>query len=490
MKKTINANIGGIEFTLNEDAYNALEGYLENLKKYFRETEGTDDIMEDIEARIAEILQERMAKSAIVEIKDVEAVQATIGFPEDFETPDSEEEASGEKTTDGTVYLGKRFFRNPDDKMLGGVCSGISAYFGIDPIWLRLAFVIGTIFYGTGFWIYIVLWIVIPEAKTTTEKMQMRGERVNIDNIKRTVQDEVNNVGERVKSFADEAREWTGKKSTTDPIRNFFNAVGDLLRGIGKAIGKLFLVFIVLLAVVLLGALVISIASGTAVMTFSIPFMQQYIFTNNWHVWLVLAGAVLVVTVPLVWVFLRLFFNQNMSRKARHATNASAIIIWIVAIWMIIPVGIHLGLDFRTKGAVSSTGELPVAPDTLFVSVAQTSSMYYDWHGYQNEKQGRISLSTARFDVMDDTLVLNDIDIRRLATNDTAFSVKTQFIARGKTRSVARSRAAKINYQYEQRGNKLIFDPYFTLGGAPFRAQEVKISIFVPEGKEAVMKIR
>lgn len=490
MKKTINANIGGIEFTLNEDAYNALEAYLENLKKYFRETEGTDDIMEDIEARIAEILQERMAKSAIVEMKDVEAVQATIGFPEDFETPESEEEATDEKTTGGTVYLGKRFFRNPDDKMLGGVCSGISAYFGIDPIWLRLAFVIGTIFYGTGFWIYIVLWIVIPEAKTTTEKMQMRGERVNIDNIKRTVQDEVSNVGERVKGFAEEAREWSGKKSTTDPIRNFFNALGDLIRAIAKGIGKVFLVVILLLAVVLLGALVISIASGTAVMTFSIPFMQEYIFTQPWHVWLVLVGAVLIVLVPLVWIFIRLFFNQNMPKKARHAVNATTIIIWIAAIWMIIPVGINLGLDFRTRGAVSSTSDMTIAPDTLFVSIAQANSLYYDWNGYLNKEQGRIKLHTNRFDVMDDTLVLNDIEIRRLSTNDTNFSIKTQFIARGKTRSVAKDRAARINYQYALNGSKLVFDPYFTLGGAPFRAQKVEVFVFVPEGKAAVMKIR
>jgi hypothetical protein len=179
-----------------------------------------------------------------------------------------------------------------------------------------------------------------------------------------------------------------------------------------------------------------------------------------------------------------------MSKKARNATNVTAIIAWVVAIWMIIPAGLNLGFDFRTKSAVSTTRQLPATADTLFVRIARPANMFLEWDAVVNDTRGRIKLNTANFDVMDDTLVLNDIEIKRYETSDTTFSVKTHFIARGKTIEQAKSRAAKINYSYQLNGEHLVFDPYFTLGGAPYRAQEVKVSVYVPKGKWAVMQLR
>ncbi|WP_308762647.1 PspC domain-containing protein [uncultured Bacteroides sp.] len=203
MKKTLTVNLGGTVYHIDEDAYILLDNYLNNLRYHFRKEEGADEIVRDMEARIAELFDEALRGGLqVITIKEVEEVIARMGKPEELN--DGEEEnasASGEKAY-GTESTGtsRRLFRNPDDRVLGGVVSGLAAYFGWDVTWTRIVFILaGFLIHGL-ILAYLLAWIIIPQARTATEKLQMRGEPINVENIGRTVTDGFEKVNDYVHS--------------------------------------------------------------------------------------------------------------------------------------------------------------------------------------------------------------------------------------------------------------------------------------------------
>ncbi|MEA3343657.1 MAG: PspC domain-containing protein, partial [archaeon] len=153
-----------------------------NSQSVFDISDAPFEIIADIESRIAEILQERMSDTKqVVNITDVDHVTEMMGQPSDFAEED-EPVHEDKKSKERTYYsrTTKRLYRDPENKMIGGVCGGLGAYFNTDPLWFRLLFVALIIFSGVGLLIYIVLWVVVPEAYTTAEKLEMRGEPVNV----------------------------------------------------------------------------------------------------------------------------------------------------------------------------------------------------------------------------------------------------------------------------------------------------------------------
>jgi len=174
MKKVININFQGRVVPIEETAYDILKQYIESLRKYFANEEGKDEIINDIESRIAELFSERLKNgSTCITEADVQAVIAGMGRPEDFEAQDAEttsstggsqqnqySQQSQQSYTYATTSRG-RFYRNADDKIIGGVCSGLANYFNIDPAIIRIIFVL-LFFTGPGFILYIILWVAIP----------------------------------------------------------------------------------------------------------------------------------------------------------------------------------------------------------------------------------------------------------------------------------------------------------------------------------------
>ena len=190
MKKTITVNIGSMVFYIDDDAYEILRKYLSRVKDEFRTMEGGDEIYEDIETRIAELFNEKLGSNRqVISMQEVEEVIATLGQPEDFS------DTSGSKKAGASSgRSGKRMYRDPDNALIGGVCSGLAAYWRVDPTVVRLIFVILAIFGMAGVLIYLILWIVLPEANTVAQKLEMRGEPVNLSSIGAFFRDEFENV--------------------------------------------------------------------------------------------------------------------------------------------------------------------------------------------------------------------------------------------------------------------------------------------------------
>jgi phage shock protein PspC (stress-responsive transcriptional regulator) len=192
MKKTISINLNGMLFNIDEDAYNQLETYLKRIEAHFSGQDESSEIMNDIEARIAELLNERLGggKKA-VSLDDVEEVIKTMGNPDEFGEAGQEDQS---RQHDHYTHRPRRIYRDPDNRVLGGVCGGMGAYMNIDPVIFRIIFVVIFFGLGIGLLIYLVLWIVIPEASTTAQKLEMRGDPVNVSNIGSFIKEEFENV--------------------------------------------------------------------------------------------------------------------------------------------------------------------------------------------------------------------------------------------------------------------------------------------------------
>ena len=189
MKKTMTVNIAGMVYHIDEDAFDMLNQYLARVKDELRSMEGGNEIYEDIEMRIGELFSERLKNNRqVITMDDVEHVITVLGQPGDI----SGNSEKNDHTTYSDTY--RRMYRDPDNRIIGGVCRGLAAYWRIDPTLVRLIFIILAIFGMAGVLIYLILWIILPEAQTVAQKLEMRGERVNLSSMGEFFRQEFENV--------------------------------------------------------------------------------------------------------------------------------------------------------------------------------------------------------------------------------------------------------------------------------------------------------
>ena len=195
MKITVSINLGGYSFNIDEDAYAELKRYLKNLELHFAGEESSSEILSDIETRMAELFRTKITSfKQVINIDDVRQVVSIMGTPEDIS--DGEGPSAGEKFSKPGLH---RMYRDTDHRVIGGVCAGMGAYWDIDPLIIRIIFIALILAGGLGVLIYLILYIVIPEAKTTAQKIEMKGNPVNIHNIKESVKKEFNSVRKNMK---------------------------------------------------------------------------------------------------------------------------------------------------------------------------------------------------------------------------------------------------------------------------------------------------
>ena len=260
MKKTININLAGFVFYIDEDAYETLQKYLNNIRTYLGNTEGREEIIGDIESRIAELFSEKQKQ--VITLVEVNEIIEVMGQPEDYMTEEEFEETTFQQPN-------KRLFRDPDNTVLGGVCSGVGHYLKIDAVWIRLIF-LAMLWSGLSILFYFVLWAIIPKAETTAQKLEMKGKAATLSNIEdyvrkgyENVKDDFKNVdfkgaGEKAKRGASGFFAFLGEL-----ISKSFSALGKILSFIASILGKLLGVIILVITVALIIVLTISFIIGS-----------------------------------------------------------------------------------------------------------------------------------------------------------------------------------------------------------------------------------
>ena len=297
MNKTIDINLAGIFFHIDEKAYALLKKYLDALRNTFAKTTGKEEILADIEARIAELLRDRKStKEQVIEIEDIEAIIAILGQPEDYVISGEDEEAPRQSNS-------KKLFRDTEDSYVGGVASGLAHYFGLDVGWLRIIWVLMFFFSGGSFLvIYILFWVLTPEAITTAEKLQMKGEPVTVGNIEKKIKEEANAIADKVKNVYYNKAESTLKKKSKSFFDNFASLILSLIKLAGKLIG-LFLIIISSLSLfsITLGFIVTNIVGWITEMPFN--FIDTALF-QNLPFWILSILALCGVGIPMLFLLM------------------------------------------------------------------------------------------------------------------------------------------------------------------------------------------
>ena len=330
MKKTITVNLSGRVFTMDEDAYRLLDNYLSNLRIYFRKEEGSSEIIADFEARIEELFSEKTRLGyEVITIEHVEEVIARVGKPDDFaEKEEAKEEAKEEKQAHFTEVkdVKKKFYRNVEDKMFGGVCSGIAAYFGWDVIVVRIISIV--LLFATSLWIglfYLIAWIVFPVARTAEQKLQMRGKPITVENIGKTVAAEA---------------EPAVRSERNGCLTGFVDLCVGLMKvfliGLGFLIGLpllfAFIIVIIVLVAVLFGA---GAVSGEI-----FGFIPSFIAVNNPV--LATTAFLLVVGIPIVALIYALIAHFAKLNPINSAVRWIFLLIWILALVLFLSSGFRI----------------------------------------------------------------------------------------------------------------------------------------------------
>lgn len=572
MKKNISINISGIIFHIEEDGFETLKNYLDSINKYFSSYEDSDEIIADIEGRIAEIFLEKLQDgNQVVSVDDVTALIKTMGSISDFEAIEEDDDleptqkakankASSEKKTSesqnksnakqankfyrdlqrkvlggvasgianyfnldplwirviilfivfglfylaplgGVVILGyfimwiitpgsdtleedkklKKLYRDPDDRVIGGVSAGLAKYFNTSSINIRIIFIVLTVIFGTGIIAYIILWIITPKANSLTDKMQMKGEPVTLSNID-------SNIKKSKEPAFGERSEGTFTRILLFPFR--------LLGRIFSSLGRLFaplLLFLVAFVRVITGLIISTTAISVIVSILAVGGVLFGLYNGEWWMWdtdlTYLPIDIFRATVPgigILFLLIALFIPflylliAGITVIAKRRVMSSAVGWSILGIWFISLLGAASTLpnfvrDFREEGIYRVSEDVALEADTLLISVNEIRSGLFNNSNFRwnNRDWNNDSHYTSDF---------TDLDIQVSANNQ--FKVEKRFRARGSSFEDAEKNAQNLIYNYSIEGNQITFDSELTFEkGVEFRAQEVDVTFYIPEGQ-------
>ena len=580
MKKIININLSGRVIPIEDTAYEKLQAYIESLRRYFINEEGRDEIINDIESRIAELMNEKIRKGAsAITDADVDEIAASMGRPEDFEAEIADETTTGQSQQEsgeshtyakrprgrlyrdrndkfiGGVcaglanylnvdpamvrilfalfilggglglllyillwiflpeapleeYSGKRLYRNPDDRIIGGVAGGLAAYFNIKPSTLRIIFAaplvfsiflgfirgftwhydfdfVPNIFFGSisGTFIlaYIILWAVIPEARSPYEKMEMRGEKVDVNTIRQNMKERMKEWGDEVKESAQKmgsrAKEFANTKG-----KAFASEVGETARrggrGLGHAIGVLFKVFFLFIAG--------TIAFGLFVAVIAMIFggiawwpINNFLWTSNWQQAYAWGTLIFFLFVPLVafitWIIRRMIRVRSRSGYLGWTFGGLWVIGWVCAVLF----SVSMSRDFSVYDNHLTTIETAQPANNRMIVVVSEPELSY------TGRFSWIDADSEGWDLTDDTARLSSVRFNIRKSADDQYHVLLRKYSFGRTEDEALDRAEKIQYHLTSKDSVLDLGSGYAFDkGSKFRGQNVEIEILVPVGKK------
>lgn len=482
MNKTVNINLAGTSFYIDEDAYGKLSRYLAAIRKSLKETEGSEEIMQDIEARIAELFSEKTGLSSrVVTLTELDEVIAVMGQPEDYEVDDEIFEdvpPSSKHQRSQPSAMHRQLFRDVDNKYIGGVSSGLGHYLGIDAIWIRLLWVLLVLAgMGSPILIYILLWILVPAALTTSDKLKMMGEPINISNIERKFKEGFDNVADRVKSVDYDKY---GNKIKTGTSQ-FFDSLGEVIITLFKDFAKLIGVVIIIVSLITLISLVIGFFTVGSMGFWGNNEWAEHIAmvdTTNAPIWLWALLIVFAVGIPFFALFvlgLKLLITNLKSTSP--TVKIVLIVVWALSIIGLAVLGIKQATEIAYDGNYIQEQELGIRPtDTLRIEMRSDTQF-----SHQIGRNSGLEIKYTR----DDTRVIysKDIRIEIKPSKEQTGRIIIEKTAGGNTILNAKKRAEAIEYHYSFDGNNLMLDGFFITDPAnKFRDQQVEITVYVPEG--------
>lgn len=595
MKKIININLSGRVIPIEDSAYESLQRYIESLRRYFANEEGRDEIINDIESRIAELMNDKVRKgAAAITDTDVEEIIHAMGRVEDFEQEDAEALGATTAATSGSQertysqsteskyfsgrlyrdasdkmiggvcsglanylnvdpaivrllfaiitfggfgmgfliyilmwiilpakdlneYTGKRLFRNPDDRIVAGVAGGLGAYFNIRPTTIRLIllapvlinifFVILRIIFtpfhqygnfpvsiatgsitGTFILAYVILWIVLPMARTPYDKMEMRGEKVDVNRIKQNVQEGMSDFKARMQAWGEEVK--TSAQDLGERARTFANTRGKefagevqqvarpAANGLAHAIGVILRVFLLIvagsIAFGLFIALIVLIFGGIAWWP-----VNNFLWSSNWQKVLAFSTLLLFIAVPVIAFFTWLIRRLLQVRTRNHYLGLTFVSLWIIGVISAVAFGASVASDIRSYERVAT--DVPVAQplhNKMIVAVSEPE-IHFTGNAWWMDN------NNSGFDVNSDTMRYNNVKLRVVKSDDSAYHTTIYKYSAGSNAAEARERAQQTQFSVFSQDSVLNIGSGLAISkNAKFRGQGVILEIQVPVGKQ------
>jgi len=490
MKKTFTINISGSVFHIDEDAYQKLQNYLHMLTVHFGSDADGREILQDIEARIAELFTKKMdtEEKDVVNDEWVDEVIARMGKPEDFleaEGEEIDEECKTKDSDQNQSRVKRRMYRDPDHRVLAGVCSGMGAYFNIDPVILRVIFAI--LFFvtsGTWFIVYVVLWIAVPKAKTTAQRLEMRGQEATVSNIEKSIKEEVKEVQESYNRFRSSDSYNKGREHVSRFGEIVYNVLKVFLKVLGVVLGAL----MILVGFLGLLGFLISMMVGHSVMSSApwighwggqvvVPEMAHFFIAPTSITILMIALAFLV-AIPLLavlYIGTKIVFRYKSNNKIIFLSSLG---VWLVALITIIVVSVSQLDDYKERTTVSRN---------VVLHEQNFHTLYLKMNDDNYHASFKSSLDLDRMKVVDangEAMLLGRprFDVEKSNTDDFVLIVRKK--SRGGSVEEAGQKVQEIVYNFNQKDSTLYFDPYYTLlEGKRWLGQEVDLTLKVPEGK-------
>lgn len=465
MNKTVSIHLQGIPFIFEEQAFERLNTYLQQLKQVLQKEEGSDEILQDIELRMVELLQQQLTPfKQVVELSVIEQIIEKLGKPEDF----TDESSSNSEQTSSSIDLPveKRLFRDGDRAVLGGVCAGVAAYFNVDVVVIRAIYVFTLLTFGIGFLLYLVLWAIIPIAKTSSDKLRMKGQHVNIENMKTELGDAAN----RIKKGAKELKSNSGIQSS----------IAGILRIISVVIGVWALLF------------------GTGIFVFAIVFFfvnpdiipaqlngrfmsfQDFgglLFESKSHEFYSQLGIALI-SIALVAQCYLFGIRLITQFKATYLKVLTAIfgVTLVVGVVLVSLGGVQIGRSMAIYGEVEK--EIATIPG-LELNIEKKSIEGQLIDGFKiksNGDEGVITIKNGR-------VYLQGIELVYSQSSDSLFHIKQINDAQGRTHESALKKARNVKCTYELQDNRMFLETMYSFPASDkFRDQNVKFMIAVPSG--------
>lgn len=466
MNKTVNINLASTFFHIDENAYQILERYLRKLKEGFKDTAGGEEILQDIEARIAELFQDlKTNPDYVINTADVEKVIGIMGEPE---TVLSEEDIN---TSQEKIH--RKLYRDPEDKYIGGIAAGLGHYFKIDATWIRLIWLFLALFSGGVFiLIYILFWILVPLAKTTGDLLRMKGEPVNIATIKKKIKEEFDDVTTKIKDLDYEKAGSTLKKKS----KNFFQFLENLIRKIPSIILKLIGLLFLLISISSIFALFIGsfVLLGLGNLLLPFQFVDLGVFPDSfWRI-----ALILVVLIPFIFLFsLGIRLLRGVSSRIGSVSRLVLFSLWIIAIGALVFTGTNQIRKNSITATQTTIHELAIEhEDTLRVSLFINEIKPNSWKFKKNNPLNALSRRIEK----SQKLVTLSIKSNKLSST----SLEIQASAKGADEKKAQQAVEQLTYRWEQEGDILFLDDQIKnqpLSG--FQTKNIEMTLLLKEGQ-------